>query len=73
MKTLWGKMKTLINLTIDNLINLYEGKVVQDRVNIAIHSDGRFLSATIFEKELAQDKMILGALKCAKANGFIGE
>ena len=62
-------MQVLKELTMDRLINLYEGKVVHDRVNIQRHFD----APADYERELVQDKMILGALKCAKANGYTGE
>ena len=62
-------MQVLKELTMDKLINLYEGKIVQDRVNIERHRD----SEADYERELAQDKMILGALKCAKLHGYTGE
>ena len=66
-------MQVLKDLTMDKLINLYEGKIVQDRVNIERHRDSEVLPARVYERALAQDKMILGALKCAKANGYSGE
>lgn len=67
-------MQTLKDLTLDKLINLYEGVVVHDRKQIE-EWDGHH-GTPIYEikqRALAQDKMILGALKCAKANGFTGE
>lgn len=67
-------MQTLKDLTLDKLINLYEGVVVHDRKQIEEWDGHR--GTPIYEIEqrtLAQDKMILGALKCAKANGFTGE
>lgn len=67
-------MQTLKDLTLDKLINLYEGVVVHDRKQI-VEWDGHHgtLIYEIKQRTLAQDKMILGALKCAKANGFTGE
>lgn len=62
-------VQVLKNLTMDRLINLYEGKVVHDRTNIQRHFD----APADYERELAQDKMILGALKCAKLYGYTGE
>lgn len=62
-------VQVLKNLTLDRLINLYEGKVVHDRVNIQRHFD----APADYERELAKDKMILGALKCAKLYGYTGE
>lgn len=67
-------MQTLKDLTLDKLINLYEGAVVHDRKQIE-EWDG-YRGTPIYEikqRTLAQDKMILGALKCARANGFTGE
>jgi len=48
-------------------------KIVQDRVNIERHRDSEVLPARVYERALAQDKMILGALKCAKLHGYTGE
>ena len=67
-------MQTLKDLTLDKLINLYEGVVVHDRKQIEEWDGHR--ATPIYEikqRTLAQDKMILGALKCAKANGFTRE
>lgn len=67
-------MQTLKDLTLDKLINLYEGAVVHDRKQIEEWDGHR--GTPIYEikqQTLAQDKMILGALKCARANGFTGE
>lgn len=67
-------MQTLKDLTLDKLINLYEGVVVHDRKQIEEWDGHR--GTPIYEikqRTLVQDKMILGALKCAKANGFTGE
>lgn len=67
-------MQTLKDLTLDKLINLYEGVVVHDRKQIEEWDGHR--GTPIYEikqRTLAQDKMILGVLKCAKANGFTGE
>ena len=66
-------MQVLKELTMDKLINLYEGKIVQDRVNIERHRDSEVLPARVYKRALAQDKMILGALKCAKLHGYTGE
>lgn len=57
MKVRGDCVQVLREVTLDKLINLYEGIVVHDRK----------------QRTLAQDKMILGALKCAKANGYSGE
>lgn len=67
-------MQTLKDLTLDKLINLYEGTVVHDRKQIEEWDGHR--GTPIYEikqRTLEQDKMILGALKCARANGFTGE
>ena len=67
-------MQTLKDLTLDKLINLYEGVVVHDRKQLMEWD--RHLGKPLYEikqRTLAQDKMILGALKCAKANGYSGE
>lgn len=66
-------MKFIKNPTVDKLINLYEGIIVQDRLNIKRHRGSQVLNHRVFEEALAQDKMILGALKCAKAHGYSGE
>lgn len=65
-------MKVISELTLDKLINYYEGLVVADRKRIEIAGvPGDFERSN--RMVLSQDKMILGALKCAKANGFTGE
>lgn len=67
-------MNTLREVTLDNLINLYEGIVVQDRHLLELfdkYKDGEMGDCK--RRSLKQDSMILGALKCAKANGFLGE
>ena len=67
-------MKVLTEVTLDKLINLYEGIVVQDKKMIELFepvSDSVIYGMKL--RVLDQDKMILGALKCAKANGFTGE
>ena len=54
--------------------NLYEGIVVHDRKQLIEWKD--HCGIPLYEmkqRTLAQDKMILGALKCAKANGYSGE
>lgn len=66
-------MQVLKELSLDKLINLYEGIIVCDRVNIERHEGSEVISADVYRRALAQDKMILGALKCAEANGFTGE
>lgn len=67
-------MNTPKNVTLDNLINLYEGLVVEDKHRLALfekYKDGEMGACK--RRTLKRDKMILGALKCAKANGFTGE
>ena len=67
-------MQVLKNLTLDKLINLYEGIVVHDRQQLVIWDSHRGTPIHEIKKQtLAQNKMILGDLKCAKANGFSGE
>lgn len=67
-------MQTLKDLTLDKLINLYEGVVVHDRKQLMEWDDHRRTPLyELKERTLAQDKMILGALKCARENGFTGE
>lgn len=61
-------------VTLDKLINLYGGQVVHDRKQVIEWDDHRGTPLyEIKQRTLAQDKMILGALKCAKYNGYIGE
>lgn len=67
-------MKVLTEVTLDKLINLYEGIVVQDKKMIELFepvSDSGIYGMKL--RVLDQDRMILGAMKCAKANGFTGE
>lgn len=67
-------MQTLKDLTLDKLINLYEGVVVHDRKHLMEWDRHRETPLyEIKQRTLAQDKMILGALKCARENGFTGE
>ena len=67
-------MQTLKDLTLDKLINLYEGVVVHDRKQLMEWDRPRGTPLyEIKQRTLAQDKMILGALKCARENGFTGE
>ena len=73
--TLWGdRMQVLIDLTLDKLINLYVGVVTHDKKQLIEWDAHR--GTPLYELKqitLAQDTMILGALQCAKANGFTGE
>ena len=74
MKVRGDCVQVLREVTLDNLINLYEGIVVHDRKQL-IEWKGH-CGIPLYEmkkRTLAQDNMILGALKCAKANGYSGE
>lgn len=67
-------MQVLKEITLDKIINLYEGLVVHDRKQLIEWDAHR--NTPLFElkkRTLAQDRMILGALKCAKVNGYSGE
>jgi len=67
-------MRLLKHITLDNLIMEFEGIVVMDRKNVFLSEEaGSEALNEIKRQRLKQDKMILGALKCAKANGFVGE
>jgi len=59
-------MRLLKHITLDNLIMEFEGIVVMDRKQVLMGDESK-------RNKLKQDKLILGALKCAKANGFVGE
>lgn len=74
MKVRGDCVQVLREVTLDQLINLYEGIVVHDRKQLIEWKD--HCGIPLYEmkqRTLAQDKMILGALKCAKANGYSGE
>lgn len=74
MKVRGDCVQVLKEVTPDKLINLYEGIVVHDRKQLIEWKD--HCGIPLYEmkqRTLAQDKMILGALKCAKANGYSGE
>lgn len=74
MKVRGDCVQMLREVTLDKLINLYEGIVVHDRKQLIEWKD--HCGIPLYEmkqRTLAQDKMILGALKCAKANGYSGE
>lgn len=73
--TLWGdKMQVLKEVTLDKLINLYAGIVVHDKKQLIEWDDHRRTPLyELKQRTLDQDTMILGALRCAKANGFTGE
>ena len=73
MKVRGDCVQVLREVTQDKLINLYEGLVVHDRKQLIEWKD--HCGIPLYEmkqRTLAQDKMILGALKCAKANGYSG-
>ena len=74
MKVRGDCVQVLREVTLDKLINLHEGIVVHDRKQLIEWKD--HCGIPLYEmkqRTLAQDKMILGALKCAKANGYSGE
>lgn len=74
MKVRGDCVQVLREVTLDKLINLYEGIVVQDHKQLIEWKD--HCGIPLYEmkqRTLVQDKMILGALKCAKANGYSGE
>ena len=74
MKVRGDCVQVLREVTLDKLINLYEGLVVHDRKQLIEWKD--HCAIPLYEmkqRTLAQAKMILGALKCAKANGYSGE
>ena len=74
MKVRGDCVQVLREVTLDKLINLYEGIVAHDRKQLIEWKD--HCGIPLYEmkqRTLAQDKMILGALKCAKANGYSGE
>lgn len=61
-------------LTLDKLINLYAGIVVHDKKQLIEWDDHqRTPLYELKQRTYEQDRMILGALRCAKANGFTGE
>ena len=67
-------VQVLREVTLDKLINLYEGLVVCDRKQVMLYGEFKDEEMSELKKRcLKQDKMILGALKCAKANGYSGE
>ena len=74
MKVRGDCVQVLREVTLDKLINLYEGIVVHDRKQLIEWKD--HCGIPLYEmkqRTLAQDKIILGALKCAKANGYSDE
>lgn len=67
-------MQVLRELTLDKLINLYEGIVVTDRRQVAMFEGCKDPQMGELKRRcLRQDQMILGALKCAKLHGYSGE
>ena len=74
MKVRGDCVQVLREVTQDKLINLYEGLVVHDRKQLIEWKDHCGIPRyEMKQRTLAQNKMILGALKCAKANGYSGE
>ena len=74
MKVRGDCVQVLREVTLDKLINLYEGIVVHDRKQLIEWKDHCGIPLYEMKKRtLAQDNMILGALKCAKANGYSGD
>lgn len=61
-------------MNIDDVISYYVGRVVYHRKKVEITPEcSEGIPRSVYEKELKRDQIILGALKCAKANGFTGE
>lgn len=60
-------------VTLDDTISLYEGLIVRDRKQVILARGGYPPEEERLQKNLAQDKLILGALKCAQAHGYSGE
>ena len=57
-------MQVLKEITLGKVINLYEGQVVHDKKQLIEWDDHRRIPLyELKERTLAQDKMILGALK----------
>lgn len=67
-------MQVLREITLDNLINRYEGIVETDRRQLMVFEGCKDPQMGELKRCcLKQDQMILGALKCAKLHGFSGE
>lgn len=67
-------VQVLREVTLDKLINLYEGLVVTDRKSVMLCGEFKDDAMSELKKRcLKQDKMTLGALKCAKMHGYSGE
>ena len=61
-------------VNIDDVISVYIGKVVSGKKKVEITPEcSAGIPRRVYQKELQRDQIILGALKCAKANGFTGE
>lgn len=61
-------------MSVDDVISYYAGRVVYHRKKVKITPEcSEGIPCSVYEKELKRDQIILGALKCAKANGFAGE
>jgi hypothetical protein len=58
-------------VNIDDVISYYVGRVVKDKKALLEEPVSNDTSRR--EKELRRDQIVLGALRCAKANEFIGE
>lgn len=54
-------------MNVDDVISHYVGVVVRDKQAVE-RSPGKG-----HERELERDRIVLAALRCAKANGFCGE
>lgn len=60
-------------MNVDDVISHYVGKVVMDKLHIERHAGIKDWLVEGYKKELARDKIVLAALKCAKSVGFSGE
>jgi len=58
-------------VSIDDVISYYIGRVVRDKK--ALLEEPVSSDTSRREKELRRDQIVLGALRCAKDNGFVGE
>lgn len=59
-------------VTVDDTINLYEGLIVRDRKREILARGGYPPEHERSLRDLARDRLILGALKCAKLHGYSG-
>ena len=60
-------------VTLEDTISLYEGLIVRDRKIVLMRRNDYPSELERHKRDLARDKLILGALKCAKAHGYSGE